>query len=67
MKKPFFIMLYNPSGEHAFPLVTGDDVFGCGDVAFFETFEEADEIAQNHSYAQAFGYVIHNMEEGYEG
>lgn len=57
MKKPYFIMLYNPNGEGATPLTDEDD-----GVMFFETKEEALEAGNDSRYAQTFGYEIFNMD-----
>lgn len=59
MKKPYFIMLYNPSGEGASPMTDDEDF---DEVAFFETEEEALDAGNKSKYAQAVGYEIFNMD-----
>ena len=59
MNKPYFIMMYAQQEEHAVPLIEEDE-----NVAFYETYREAYEIAENHPYAKALGYEIFCMGEG---
>ena len=56
VNKPFFIMLYNPRGDGATPIV--DD---CDNVLFFSTAREARKEMVGHLYAEAHGFEVHEM------
>lgn len=60
MDKPFFIMMYNQAGTRAMPITEGDD----GDVAFYSSYKEAFDVAENHTFCKAFGYEIFDMTDG---
>lgn len=52
-------MIYGQSGNSAFPVVEENE-----EVAFFETYEEAFETAEDHFACQMLGYEIFSMYEG---
>ena len=54
-EKDFFIMMNNPSGTGASPIVEGDEH---PQVKFFETEEEARDLAEDHHACNHFGYEI---------
>jgi hypothetical protein len=58
MKKPYFIMMYNPDGISATPLTDEND-----NIAFFETELEAEQVADDHSWASVLGYKIVSMND----
>ena len=58
MAKDFFIMMYNQK-EGAMPIVDEDE-----NVYFFETIEEAREMAEDHYFCQNLGYEIFELETG---
>ncbi len=53
MRKDYFIMMSNQSGEAIFPIVDEDE-----DVMLFETHEAAHKLAEDHDFCKAFGYEI---------
>jgi hypothetical protein len=61
MKMPYFIMLINPNGEGAEPMMDSEKE---NEVAFYSTKDEAQEVCHDHSWAQAFGYEIFCLGNG---
>jgi hypothetical protein len=59
MDKPYFIMMYSQDGSTAMPIIEEN-----GDVTFFETEEEARELAKEHHFCFNFGYEIFEMGTG---
>ena len=54
IEKDYFIMMSNPTGKGASPIVNGE----YKEVMFFETEEEARELAEDHHACSHFGYEI---------
>ncbi len=61
----YFIMLNGPTDVHFTPMVkTNKADPNETDVLLFETFEEAKTLADDHDYAQAYGYEIFQRGDG---
>lgn len=59
--KNYFVMCFHPAKSiTAIPMIENED----GDIAFFETEEEARDIARHNDFADAYGYEIFCMGEG---
>jgi len=53
MKNRFFIMMSSQNGDYVLPIVGEDE-----EVMLFETQEDAEDCATDHSFCQAFGYEV---------
>lgn len=53
MKNRFFVMVYTPDKRHAEPIVDDN-----GETMFWETYEDALDVAEEHSPAIDFGFEI---------
>ena len=53
MDKDFFIMINSQNNEYIIPMTDNNN-----EVALFETYNEAKEIADDHPMCDAFGYEI---------
>ena len=53
MDKDFFIMINSQNNEYIIPMTDNNN-----DVALFETYNKAKEIADTHPMCCAFGYEI---------
>ena len=58
MKNNFFIMLRSKDGKNISPIMRGEDDDEIFDTALYETREEAETVAKNHSFCKAWGYQI---------
>jgi len=55
MSNQYFIMILNPNGIGASPIIDDDGIM------IFSSRQEAEELAGDHSACQAFGYRIFDL------